>query len=103
MATSKALSFVLPVYNERESLPILYRKIAEIMRSRPEDFEMVFVDDGSTDGSIDVLTGLHREDPRVRVVQFRRNFGKAAAYSAGFARALGETIVTLDADLQDDP
>src|SRR4029077_20547151 len=78
------LSFVLPVYNERESLPALHQKIAETMAARPETFEMVFVDDGSTDGSIEVLTALHRDDRRVKVVQFRRNFGKSAAYSAGF-------------------
>jgi glycosyltransferase involved in cell wall biosynthesis len=101
--SSPTLSFVLPVYNEKESLTTLHRKISEVMRGRPENFEMVFVDDGSTDGSTDVLTGLHGEDPRVRVVQLRRNFGKAAAYSAGFDRARGEFIVTMDTDLQDDP
>ena len=97
------LSFVLPVYNEQESLTTLHRRIAEVMSGRSESFEMVFVDDGSTDGSIDVLTGLHRQDPRVKVVQLRRNFGKSAAYSAGFERARGEFIITMDTDLQDDP
>lgn len=101
--SSPLLSFVLPVYNEHESLTTLHRRITEVMRDRPERFEMVFVDDGSTDASIKVLTGLHREDPNVRVVQLRRNFGKSAAYSAGFERARGEIIVTLDTDLQDDP
>jgi glycosyltransferase involved in cell wall biosynthesis len=98
-----ALSFVLPVYNEQDSLTPLHGKIVEVMRGRPESFEMVFVDDGSTDGSTDVLTELHRRDPRVKVVQFRRNFGKAAAYSAGFQHARGGFIVTMDTDLQDDP
>jgi glycosyltransferase involved in cell wall biosynthesis len=97
------LSFVLPVYNEQESLATLHRRISDVMSGRAESFEMVFVDDGSTDGSIEVLTGLHREDPRVKVVQLRRNFGKSAAYSAGFERARGEFIVTMDTDLQDDP
>jgi glycosyltransferase involved in cell wall biosynthesis len=97
------LSFVLPVYNERESLLTLHQKIAETMAARPETFEMVFVDDGSTDGSIDVLATLYRSDNRVRVVQFRRNFGKSAAYTAGFAQARGEFIITMDTDLQDDP
>lgn len=97
------LSFVLPVYNEQESLTPLYRKITDVMRGRPESFEMVFVDDGSTDGSVEVLSNLHRQDPAVRVIQLRRNFGKSAAYSAGFDRARGEIIVTLDTDLQDDP
>jgi len=97
------LSFVLPVYNERESLPALHQKIVETMAVRPETFEMVFVDDGSTDGSIEVLTALHRDDRRVKVVQFRRNFGKSAAYTAGFEHACGEFIITMDTDLQDDP
>jgi glycosyltransferase involved in cell wall biosynthesis len=97
------LSFVLPVYNERESLPVLHRQITETMTGRPESYELVFVDDGSSDGSMDVLTALHRDDPRVRVVQFRRNFGKAAAYSAGFEHARGEFVITMDTDLQDDP
>jgi glycosyltransferase involved in cell wall biosynthesis len=97
------LSFVLPVYNERESLPTLHQKITETMASRRETFEMVFVDDGSSDGSMEVLAQLHQNDPRVRVVQFRRNFGKSAAYSAGFEHARVEFIITMDTDLQDDP
>jgi glycosyltransferase involved in cell wall biosynthesis len=97
------LSFVLPVYNERESLSPLHQKIVQTMAARSETFEMVFVDDGSTDGSIEVLATLHRSDSRVKVVQFRRNFGKSAAYSAGFEQARGEFIITMDTDLQDDP
>ena len=97
------LSFVLPVYNEQESLRTLHAGITGVMCSRPESFEMVFVDDGSVDGSVEVLAGLHERDPRVKVVQLRRNFGKAAAYSAGFDRAKGEFIITMDTDLQDDP
>jgi glycosyltransferase involved in cell wall biosynthesis len=97
------LSFVLPVYNERDSLRTLHQKITETMKGRPESYEMVFVDDGSTDGSIEVLTALHQSDPCVKVVQFRRNFGKSAAYSAGFEHARGTFIVTMDTDLQDDP
>ena len=100
----RLISFVLPVYDERENLEELHRHIGEVMARRTEnDFEMVFVDDGSTDGSVDVLKKLRAADSRVRVVQFRRNFGKAAAYSAGFEQAKGEIIITMDTDLQDDP
>ena len=69
----------------------------------PYSCEVVVVDDGSTDGSFEIMQALHQADPRVVVVQFRRNFGKMAAMTAGFARARGEIVVTLDADLQDDP
>ncbi len=73
------------------------------MEQLPYDYELVFVDDGSTDESFDVMAELHRSDDRVRVVRFRRNFGKAAAYSAGFEHARGDIIITMDTDLQDDP
>ncbi|MEJ2759432.1 MAG: glycosyltransferase family 2 protein, partial [Anaerolineales bacterium] len=71
----------------------------------PEEhtYEIIFVDDGSTDGSLGVLKQLHEQDPRVKVIRFRRNFGKAAALMAGFDHAEGETVFTMDADLQDDP
>jgi dolichol-phosphate mannosyltransferase len=91
------------VFNERESLPPLYAEITEAVRPLGMQTEIVFVDDGSTDGSWDVIRELGAADPRVRGVRFRKNFGKAAALAAGFARAHGAVVMTLDADLQDDP
>jgi glycosyltransferase involved in cell wall biosynthesis len=99
----RLISFVLPVYDEEANLEELHAKITDVMRGRDDDYEMVFVDDGSTDGSIRVLSRLRRDDARIRIVQLRRNFGKAAAYSAGFDNARGEIVITMDTDLQDDP
>jgi glycosyltransferase involved in cell wall biosynthesis len=99
----RLISFVLPVFNEEESLELLYRKILAATERLPDDFELVFVDDGSTDQSFAKLRALRNHDPRIRVIQLRRNFGKAAAYSAGFEAAQGEIVLTLDTDLQDDP
>ncbi len=73
------------------------------MGELPYKYELVFVDDGSTDESFDVMAELHRSDDRVRVIRLRRNFGKAAAYSAGFEHARGDVVITMDTDLQDDP
>lgn len=97
------ISVVVPVYNERESLPTLYAEIAEVAAKAHLALEIVFVDDGSTDGSWKVIADLARQHHEVHGVRFRRNFGKAAALSAGFRAARGEIILTLDADLQDDP
>jgi glycosyltransferase involved in cell wall biosynthesis len=97
------LSIVIPVYNEAESLEELYREIAEVAQAQGYSLEIIFVDDGSRDGSWSVIRRLAAADGRVRGIRFRRNFGKAAALSAGFADAQGELVVTLDADLQDDP
>jgi glycosyltransferase involved in cell wall biosynthesis len=97
------VSFVLPVYNEQATLEELHEQITRVMATLPHDYEMVFVDDGSEDRSFAVLSELHRRDPKVRVVQLRRNFGKSAAYSAGFANARGDVVITMDTDLQDDP
>jgi glycosyltransferase involved in cell wall biosynthesis len=97
------VSFVIPVLDEEGNLEELHGKITAVMQARGTRHELVFVDDGSTDGSLVVLRGLQRKDPRVRIVQLRRNFGKAAAYSAGFDHARGEIVITMDADLQDDP
>jgi len=99
----RLISFVLPVYDEEGNLRELHAKIGETMKPRPERYEMVFVDDGSTDRSIELLEELQRGDKRIRVVQLRRNFGKAAAYSAGFDHARGDVVITMDTDLQDDP
>ncbi len=99
----RLISFVLPVFDEEGNLRELYSKINEVMRTRGELYEIVFVDDGSTDGSLAILEELGHRDPRVRVIELRRNFGKSAAYSAGFDHARGDIIITMDADLQDDP
>lgn len=97
------ISMVIPLFNEEESLPELYEAIVRELTSRSGDFEIVFVDDGSTDGSFATLKRLQNRDPRIRIIRFRRNFGKSAALSAGFQLARGEVIVTMDADLQDRP
>lgn len=97
------LTVVVPVYNERPSLRQLTDEIRENAERTGRPFEIVFVDDGSTDGSWEEILTLAQDDERVRGVKFRRNFGKAAALHAGFARARGRIIVQLDADLQDDP
>ena len=97
------LSVVVPVYNEERSVELLYDEIAAALDPLDHEWEAVFVDDGSTDGSFAALTRLHSRAPNVRVVRLRRNFGKAAALAAGFAQASGDVIATLDADGQDDP
>jgi glycosyltransferase involved in cell wall biosynthesis len=97
------ISVVVPLLNEENSLDELYREIVAALEPRGEPFEVVFVDDGSTDGSPTVLGQLHDQHANVVVVRLRRNFGKAAGLKAGFLEARGETIVTIDADLQDDP
>ncbi len=97
------ISVVVPLLNEERSLETLYEEIAAALEPLDEPFEVVFVDDGSTDGSMDVLTRLNAETTNVVVVHLRRNFGKAAALQAGFLEASGDVVVTIDADLQDDP
>ncbi len=95
------LSVVLPVYNEQDNLEALYREIGEALADF--DFEIVFVDDGSTDRSLEVLKEIAAGDHRVKVVVFRRNFGQTAAMAAGFDHARGRFVATLDADRQNDP
>jgi len=98
------VSVVVPVYNERESLPELMSGIAATLDKREKSYEAVFVDDGSSDGSFDEIRSLHaRYGGRVKAIRFNRNCGKSAALSAGIAEAGGGVIVTMDADLQDDP
>jgi dolichol-phosphate mannosyltransferase len=97
------LSIVIPVLNEAESLAKLHEELAAVADSHGYDVEVIFVDDGSSDGSWEAIRRLVGVDPRVRGIRFRRNFGKAAALSAGFADTRGELVMTLDADLQDDP
>ena len=97
------LSIVIPVYNEHESLERLLGELDEVARAHGYELEIIFVDDGSTDGSWAVIERLAERDARIRGIKFRRNFGKAAALSAGFQSAGGDVVITLDADLQDDP
>jgi glycosyltransferase involved in cell wall biosynthesis len=97
------LSIVIPALNESESLRELQRQITDTCRTHAIDAELIFVDDGSTDGSWDVIRALAGEDERVRGIRFRRNFGKAAALTAGMRAVRGDLILTMDADLQDDP
>jgi glycosyltransferase involved in cell wall biosynthesis len=97
------LSVVVPVRNEERSVALLYDELAAALDPLGEPWEAVFVDDGSTDGSFAALTRLHAAVDNVRVVRLRRNFGKAAALMAGFDQSQGDTIVTIDGDLQDDP
>lgn len=96
------LSLVIPVFNEEEALPHLYSALNSIL-GHDKYCEMLFIDDGSRDGSLEVLHLLEQQDPRVRVIAFRRNFGKAAALDCGFKEARGKVIITMDADLQDAP
>ena len=100
---SPQLSYVIPLLNESPSLAELYRRIREASESLGRTFEIVFVDDGSTDDSFAVLKELHLKDGRVRVLRFGKNRGKSDALEAGFRAARGEVVVTMDADLQDDP
>lgn len=97
------ISLVIPVFNEEENLPVLAAEIRQALDPLGRPYEVIFVDDGSTDASPAVLAGLAREDRRVRIVRQRRNSGQSAALDAGFRFARGEVVVTLDADLQNDP
>lgn len=96
-------SIVVPVLDEQENIPPLYVKLTEVMDALAEPYEIVFVDDGSRDQSFKVLSEIYESDRRVNVIRFRRNFGQTAALKAGFDFARGEIIITLDADLQNDP
>jgi glycosyltransferase involved in cell wall biosynthesis len=102
-APAPELSFVVPLYNESPSLTALYEAVRDVSEGLEMPFEAVFVDDGSTDDSFAVLAALHEADPRVRVLRFGRNRGKSDALDAGFRSVRGRLVVTLDADLQDDP
>jgi glycosyltransferase involved in cell wall biosynthesis len=97
------VSIVIPVFNEHESLQVLHQKICMVMETLGLSWEVIYIDDGSTDGSTAILEELHRSDTHVTVMVQRRNFGKSSALAAGFAYANGKFLITLDADLQDEP
>ncbi len=99
-----ALSVVVPVLDEENSLRPLHASLEETLTALGKEYEIIYVDDGSQDSSFQILKSLHNEDEgHVRVIQFRRNFGKTAALTAGFRYARGDMVITMDADLQDDP
>jgi len=98
-----AFSVVVPVYNERDNLEPLLAAVRPVMEALGQPFEVVLVDDGSTDGSGELLDRLAAADPRVKVLHFERNCGQSAAFDAGFRHAAGRVVITLDADLQSDP
>lgn len=97
------LSLVIPLLNEKESLQELYVWITKVLEPTQWQYEIWLVDDGSTDGSWETIESLHQKDERVKGIRFLRNFGKSQALHAGFARAQGEVVITMDADLQDSP
>ncbi len=98
-----SVSVVIPVYEEEESLPLLYGSLKPVLEATGRDYEIVFVDDGSKDGSMRVLEDIQSKDERVVVVSFRRNFGQTPAMAAGFEYATKDVIITMDADMQNDP
>jgi glycosyltransferase involved in cell wall biosynthesis len=97
------LSVVIPIYNEASNIETLHRELTDTLQAWGRPYEILLVDDGSSDGSFAALAAVHAADPHVRVIQFRRNFGQTAAFAAGFAAARGRLIVTSDGDLQNDP
>ena len=103
MEEIKKVSVVIPVFNERENVPILYRKLKEVLQSLSVDYEIIFVDDGSTDGTTEVLEEIGKSDQKVKVIEFSRNFGQTPAMVAGIDHSSGDVIVTMDGDLQNDP
>ena len=98
------ISLIIPCFNEEEALPLLYPALRQTMEELPDfDFELLFVNDGSRDGTMDVLRRLAQQDPRVQYLSFSRNFGKEAAMYAGFCNAQGDYVAVMDADMQDPP
>ncbi|MCG2430146.1 glycosyltransferase family 2 protein [Aequorivita xiaoshiensis] len=97
------ISIVIPLLNEEESLNELYRWITSVMQANSFAYELIFIDDGSTDGSWDIIDKISSEDPDVKGIRFQKNYGKSQALHAGFAMAKGDVVITMDADLQDSP
>ena len=103
MPSTLQLSIVVPIFNEVQSLPILYKQIAAAVVPLKLTWELILVDDFSTDGSLEALLELRRDDPHLRIVRFSRNYGQTAGLAAGFDVSRGEVVITMDGDLQNDP
>jgi len=103
MVTDEKISIVVPFFNEEQNIPILYNELVQVMMNVTPEFEMIFVDDGSTDGSSQAIMELVRRDMRVTGILLRKNQGQTAALTAGFDHAVGDIFITLDGDLQNDP
>lgn len=97
------ISVVIPVLNEEKNIEELSKQLKKPLDALRRSYELIFVDDGSTDNSFSILERLHKIDPKVKVIQFRKNYGKSAVFTAGFKEARGEFVFTIDGDLQDDP
>lgn len=97
------LSIVIPAYNEEKNIIPLYRELKEVLQKTKKSYEIIIIDDGSKDETLDVLKRLSKTDKKIKVISFQKNFKKAAALSAGFDESKGDLIITMDADLQDDP
>ena len=97
------LSIVIATYNEESNVTPLHHELSEVLESISSDYEVIFVDDGSTDGTFEALQALHTKDDRVKIIRFKKNFGQSAAIAAGFEHARGELVISMDADLQNDP
>lgn|SRR3989338_974419 len=97
------ISLVIPVFNEEKGLSIVYKALCDVANKRKEDFEFIFVNDGSGDGSLGALLAINRSDPRVKVIDFSRNFGHQGALTAGIDFATGDAVILMDADMEDPP
>ena len=97
------ISVVIPLHNEQESIPLLYDELTAVLETLARPYEVIVINDGSQDRSLDLLRAVHQRDNRWRVISFRRNFGQTAGLSAGFDHARGDIVITMDADLQNDP
>lgn len=103
MEKVKKVSVVIPVYNEEENVPILYEQLKKVLEEIPYDYEIIFVDDGSTDRTPQILEEIAKKDKKVKVILFARNFGQTPAMVAGIDHATGDVVITMDGDLQNDP
>lgn len=99
----KTVSLIIPAYNEEEAIPYFLERIVPLLDAEPYTFEMIFIDDGSKDRTLEILLEARQKDPRIRIIELARNFGKELAMTAGFHAASGDAVVPMDVDLQDPP